>query len=125
MEFNGDIHIINVEAIGRQKENIDYMKKLRDHFDKLYYEKNKEKVCPTYHSTWNDFLTFLFCCFPNLKYQKIMIHIYSIARPQYTSKSKIKEFYKEIVVKLMISNLSIKIVAYGLDKLIKAEKIIC
>ena len=34
------------------------MKKLRDHFDKKYREKYGEKVCSTYHSTWNYYFYF-------------------------------------------------------------------
>ena len=86
--------IVDAECISKQKEDKDCMKILRDHFDDLYNEKYGEIVCPTYHSSWNYFFSFLFCRFPNLKYQKLMTHIHGIERPQYTSKENIKEFYK-------------------------------
>ena len=113
--------IIDVESNNRDQYNKECLKSLISHFDLLYYDKYKMKVTSTYHCDWNKYLMFLFCRFPNWKYQVISFGNVDNGRPAYTCEDHILEFYREYVVGWMVEQKTVQRMSYALDALIKAE----
>lgn len=69
IDFNSHSRIINDESNNQDEYNKESLKSLISYFDLLYYNKYKTKVINTYHCNWNKYSMFLFCQFPNRKYQ--------------------------------------------------------